>query len=90
MVKEQGLDKADETGLDPATATKLAGLDSAAAYNKDEPAVAAAEVLAETKADARQDTIAASDVGQTGSRSPGSCLVSQDRWQSWNVHPWSC
>ena len=77
VVKDHGLEKAEETGLDPATATKLAGLDSAAAYNKDEPAVAAAEVLAESKADARQNTVSASDVGQAGARSPGSCLSLQ-------------
>lgn len=70
-VKEQGLEKAAETGLDPATATKLAGLDSAAAYNKHEPAVAAAEVLEENKADARQDTAAAGGLTQREPHSPG-------------------
>lgn len=71
VVKEQGIHKADATGLDPATATKLAGLDSAAAYNKHEPAVAAAEVLEETKADSRQDTLSAAGAGQTAPHSPG-------------------
>lgn len=59
VVKEQGHERAEETGLDSATATKLAGLDSAAAYNKHEPAIAAAEVLDENKADSRQNTVAA-------------------------------
>ena len=73
QVRYAGTVKADDSGLDEPTATKQAGLEAANAgrpYESTLPntAVAAAESLADTKADARHDTAAAS---QQAPRSPG-------------------
>jgi len=73
QVRQAGTVRADETGLDEPTATKQAGLGASSggsAYQRSSPttAVAAAESLADTKADAQHDTAAAS---QYTPRSPG-------------------